>query len=237
MGVTIELGDSYTYRREVCTRLFESARKWLQTTLTRAPIEVSGILQDYLTEFNRYENDTVHMGRALALEMGKTTSKNDLVVPSVASIFPDESSNFLDSFRSRQFYSGEISGIEFLMSLRAQEGNGLQDQVPFVIDALTTLTDDIKDHKTISTERLHRVMHRSAGYAIALPTVNADIIRYLVHIPVLMFTPESLDIGTTVWNWMLVERPEVENKLMSDMMTMWSWAQNHRKGLYSPLLK
>jgi phosphatidylinositol 4-kinase len=52
-----------------------------------------------------------------------------------------------------------------------------------------------------------------------------------------MFTPESLDIGTAVWNWMLVERPEVENKLMSDMMMMWTWAQNHRKGLYSPLLK
>lgn len=229
--------------------MFESARKWLQTALTRAPIEVSGILQDYLAEFDRYSEDniseSVHMGRALALEMGKTTSKNDIAidfVPKVASILPDESSNFISSFRSRQFYSGEISGIEFLMNLRAQvandeHGEGLQSQVPFVIDTLKALTDDIKNHKTIPTARLHRVMHRSAGYAIALPTVNADIIRHLVHIPVLMFTPESLDIGTAVWNWLLVERPEVENKLMSDMMTMWSWALSHRKGLYSPLLK
>lgn len=80
-------------------------------------------------------------------------------------------------------------------------------------------------------------MHRSAGYAIALPKINADIIRHLVRIPVLMFTPESLDIGITVWNWMLVERPEVENKLMIEMMSMWGWAQRHRKGLFSPLLK
>lgn len=157
-------------------------------------------------------------------------------------MFPDESSNFIGSFRSRQFYSGEISGIEYLIGLRARlansdSGNELSDQIPFVTEALTSLSQDIRDRKTVSVERLYRVMHRSAGYAIALPKINADIIRHLVHIPVLMFTPESLDIGTTVWNWMLVERPEVENKLMIEMMSMWSWAQRHRKGLFSPLLK
>lgn len=184
------------------------------------------------------------MGRSLALEMGKTTSKNELsidFVPKVPSIFPDESSNFIGNFRSRQFYSGEISGIEYLIGLRAKlaestTGNELSDQIPFVVEALQTLSDDITNNKNVPVERLYRVMHRSAGYAIALPKVNADIIRHLVHIPVLIFTPESLDIGTTVWNWMLVERPEVENKLMIEMMSMWSWAQRHRKGLFSPLL-
>ncbi|CAO0794100.1 unnamed protein product [Mucor circinelloides] len=248
VGVTIELGDSYAYRREVCTHIYDNARKWLQVALVRAPIEVSGLLQDYLAEFSRFTNDglsdVVHMGRSLALEMGKTTSKNELsidFVPKVPSLFPDESSNFIGSFRSRQFYSGEISGIEYLIGLRAraadsESGNELSDQIPFVIEALTSLTQDITDRKSVPVERLYRVMHRSAGYAIALPKVNADIIRHLVHIPVLMFTPESLDIGTTVWNWMLVERPEVENKLMIEMMSMWGWAQRHRKGLFSPLL-
>jgi phosphatidylinositol 4-kinase len=39
-------------------------------------------LQDYLAEFNRFSNEglsnVTHMGRSLALEMGKTTSKNEL---------------------------------------------------------------------------------------------------------------------------------------------------------------
>lgn len=84
MGVTIELGDSYSYRREVCTNIYESARKWLQVALVRAPIEVSGLLQEYLVEFSRFTSDgltdVVHMGRSLALEMGKTTSKNELSI-------------------------------------------------------------------------------------------------------------------------------------------------------------
>lgn len=82
--VTIELGDSYTYRKEVCTRLYQSARKWLQLALARAPNEVSAHLQDYLSEFNKYTTgtygDVVHMGRSLALEMGKTSCKNELAV-------------------------------------------------------------------------------------------------------------------------------------------------------------
>ncbi|CEP08014.1 hypothetical protein [Parasitella parasitica] len=248
VGVTIELGDSYAYRRQVCTHIYESARKWIQVALARAPIEVSGLLQDYLADFFRFSNDgstdNVHMGRSLALEMGKSTSKNELsidFVPKVPSLFPDESSNFMGSFRSRQFYSGEISGMEFLIGLRAQAAdspsdNELSDQIPFVMEMLTSLSQDITDRKTVPVERLYRVMHRSAGYVIALPKIHADIIRHLVHIPVLMFTPESLEIGTTVWNWMLVERPKIENKLMVEMMGMWGWAQRHRKGLFSPLL-
>lgn len=52
-----------------------------------------------------------------------------------------------------------------------------------------------------------------------------------------MFTPESLEIGTAVWNWMLVERTDVEKRLMVEMLSMWHWAQKHRKGLFSPVLK
>jgi phosphatidylinositol 4-kinase len=78
------LGDSYAYRKELCTKVFESARKWLHIALTRAPLEVPGLLQEYLAEFNRYPaggmSDVAHMGRALALEIGKATSKNELSI-------------------------------------------------------------------------------------------------------------------------------------------------------------
>ncbi|KAI8996972.1 hypothetical protein BDB01DRAFT_769342 [Pilobolus umbonatus] len=244
LNVTIELGDSYTYRKELCTRLYENAKKWLGISIARAPTEVSGYLHEYLSEFNRYSigefSNNMHLGRSLALELGKTPSKNDLspdVIPKIPNVLPDDSSNFMNNFKSRQFYSGEISGIEFLISLREQLAeNGLADQVPYILESLKGLSEDITNKHEVSTRLLHKLLHRAAGYAIALPTVNADLIRYLVHIPIKMFTPESIDIGTTIWNWMLVERPEIENKLMIEMMSMWSWAQRHRKGLFSPVL-
>lgn len=46
--------------------------------------EVTGLLQDYLAEYKRFDPhmpiDTVHLGRSLALEIGKTAAKNQLYV-------------------------------------------------------------------------------------------------------------------------------------------------------------
>ncbi|KAI8148722.1 hypothetical protein BJV82DRAFT_642239 [Fennellomyces sp. T-0311] len=251
VNVTLELGDSYAYRHEICTRLYESAKKWLHISMDRAPLEINGLLQDYLSEFDRFSSgqpiDAAHMGRSLALEIGKSASKNQLsveFVPRVPRILPDESSDFVSGFTSRRFYIGEISGIEYLSGIReqteklpdAKTGSGLSEQVAFVLENLEALLVDIKQKHHVSVERVHRTLHRAAAYAIALPKIHPDLIRYLVRIPVHMFTPESLDIGTTVWNWMLVERADVEKRLMVEMLSMWHWAQKHRKGLFSPVL-
>lgn len=84
VNVTLELGDSYAYRREICTRLYESAKKWLRISMDRAPLEINGLLQDYLSEFDRFVPgqpiDAVHVGRSLALEIGKAASRNQLSV-------------------------------------------------------------------------------------------------------------------------------------------------------------
>jgi phosphatidylinositol 4-kinase len=113
----------------------------------------------------------------------------------------------------------------------------MQKQLDFVLKALETLTDDIKQGRDVPVDRLNSTLHRAAGFTLALPEVHPDLIRYLVRIPVLLFTPESLELGTSVWNWILVEHPELENRLMVEMLGMWSWAQRHRKGLFSPVLK
>ena len=104
------------------------------------------------------------------------------------------------------------------------------------MENLEALFNDIKQKHHVPVERVHRTLHRAAAYAIALPKVHPDLIRYLVRIPVHMFTPESMDVGTAVWNWMLVERADVEKRLMVEMLSMWHWAQKHRKGLFSPVL-
>ncbi|KAG0179232.1 phosphatidylinositol-4- kinase [Apophysomyces sp. BC1034] len=251
VGVTLELGDSFVYRKEICTRFYESTKKWLQISMDRAPLEVGGLLQDYLTEFDRFSSgmpmDTPHLGRSLALEVGKSYSKDQYshdVVPRVPSLSLDDASSFVNGFTSRRFYTGEIRGIEYIDSLHRHAdkisdintGCDLDVQVPLILEIMTTLFEDVRQKRKVSVERLHRTLHRAAGFIIALPKVNPDLVHYLVRIPVYLFTPESLDIGTSVWNWVLVERPETEKRLMVEMLGMWNWAQKHRKGLFSPIL-
>lgn len=52
--------------------------------MDRAPLEVNGQLQDYLSEFDRFASgqplDVAHLGRSLAYEAGKLPSKNDIAI-------------------------------------------------------------------------------------------------------------------------------------------------------------
>lgn len=125
--VVIEMGDSFVYRKEVCTRFYESARKWLYLALDRAPLEITGLLQNYLAGFDRFGSysplDVGHMGRSLALDIGKATTKHHHsteFIPKVPSIHPDMASTFIDGFTSRRFYAGEMGGVEYLDNLQDQ---------------------------------------------------------------------------------------------------------------------
>ncbi|KAI8369570.1 uncharacterized protein BYT42DRAFT_503440 [Radiomyces spectabilis] len=238
---TLEIGDTFSYRKELCTKFYQSAKKWLGLAMDRAPMEVNGLLQDYMADFDRFAPgqtlDSAHLGRSLALDIGRTASRNQLgvdFVPKVPSVQPDESSDFVNGFTTRRYHVGEISGIEYIPDNRT--GSGLSEQAPFVLGMLESLFDDVKRKHHVSTERLRQAMLRTAAFIVSLKKVHPDLVSYLVKIPVYIFSPESLIIGTDVWNWVIVERPDIEKRLMVEMLSMWSWAQRHRKGLYSPML-
>ncbi|KAI7904652.1 uncharacterized protein BX663DRAFT_431102 [Cokeromyces recurvatus] len=251
VGVTIELGDSYSYRKDICAHMYENGKKWLQVSMDRAPMEINGLLQDYLAEYVRFEPgaliDTAHMGRTLALEVGKTAARNDMTVefvPQIRGVQLDDSSDFVDGFTSRRYYIGEVSGIEYMAGMRpgidrlpnSHKEVGLKDQIPIVVKTLQAVLDDIKQHQNIPVERLRRTLLQAASFIVSLSTIHPDLVSYIVRIPVYIFTPESLEIGTDVWNWVLVERPDIEKRLMVEILNMWGWAQRYRKGLFSPKL-
>jgi phosphatidylinositol 4-kinase len=248
VGVTIELGDSFTYRKDICAHMYDNGKKWLQISMDRAPMEINGLLQDYLAEYKRYELgvpiDVAHLGRTLALDVGKAAAKNEMTVdfvPKISGIRLDASSDFVDGFTSRRYYIGEVSGIEFSAGMRlgldklpdSTSGAGLSNQVPYVIKTLQGLLEDIKQKRHIDVDRVRRTLLQTASFIVSLPEVHPDLLSYLVRIPVHIFTPESLEIGTDVWNWILVERPDIEKRLMVEVLNMWSWAQRYRKGLFS----
>lgn len=251
IDVTIELGDSFTYRKDICAHMYENGKKWLQISMDRAPMEINGLLQDYLAEYRRFEPgvpiDVAHLGRTLALEVGKAAAKNEMTVdfvPRIRGIQLDDSSDFVDGFTSRRYYIGEVSGIEYLAGMRhgadklpdSHTGAGLSEQVPIVVETLHTLLDDVKQKRIIPVDRLRRTMLQAASFIVSLPTIHPDLVTLIVRIPVHIFTPESLEIGTDVWNWVLVERPDIEKRLMVEILNMWIWAQRYRKGLFSPKL-
>ncbi|KAI8974048.1 hypothetical protein BDB01DRAFT_807332 [Pilobolus umbonatus] len=233
VNVTIEVGDSFVYRQKVCTSMYQYGRKWLQKAMDRSPLEINGLLQDYLSEYNRFQSntpiDTAHLGRSLALDIGKAAVKSEMTVefvPSIASVHLDDSSDFVNGFTSRRYYMGEVKGLE-------QMGMTITDQIPVILKILEELTNDQKQKKLIPVDVLSRTMYRAASYIISLKHVHPDLIHHVVRLPVQIFSPESLEIAIDVWNWIIIECPRLEKRIMVEILNAWGWAQRYRKGLFS----
>ncbi|KAI9022175.1 hypothetical protein CLU79DRAFT_815895 [Phycomyces nitens] len=253
VNVTIELGDSYTYRHSISTHLYVSAKAWIESAIEWAPFETNGSLQCYLAEFDKSDlyslYEEAHVGRSLAVELAKSAieSQNGTVfafMPHIPSMSLDNTSDFIYRLTARMYFIGEISGIKYISSFNEVKDKPLhkirdtpiEDLVSFVLETLDDLTKSVKEKKPVSPENLRTLLFQAGGFVISMDTVHPLLVSHLVRIPIYMFTPESLVIGTDVWNWVLTERPEVEHRLMMNIKSMWTWAMQFRKGMFSPVL-
>ncbi|KAL0083114.1 hypothetical protein F4703DRAFT_1860187 [Phycomyces blakesleeanus] len=253
VNVTIELGDSYSYRHSVSTHLYVTAKTWIEAAIECAPFETNGSLQCYLANFDKSDlyslYEEAHVGRSLALELAKSAveSQNGTVfafMPHIPSMSLDNTSNFLYRLTARMYFIGEISGIKYISSFNEVKDKPLhkirdmplEDLVNFVIETLDDLSNSVKENKPVSAENLRTLLFQAGGFIISMKTIHPLLVNHIVRIPIYMFTPQSLVIGTDVWNWILTERPEVEHRLMINIKKMWDWAMQYRKGMFSPML-
>ena len=66
---------------------------------------------------------------------------------------------------------------------------------------------------------------------------DARILRYVVLLPVRIYTEAALDIGQEVWTWIADARPDLEPRVVSLVLEAWSEALNRRHGLSNQTLR
>ncbi|KAI1320618.1 phosphatidylinositol-4- kinase [Mortierella claussenii] len=242
VGVTIDLPDSYPYRRELLTKFVDLTRKWIGAAMANSPQEVDALLQDYLAESEKIHTgiSRVHMGRTLAARAGKDLVKNHNSFDTLANIpgaIIDNSSVFFQEFSARRRYQGEIGGMEtFSTVLTPENGSALKSQLPALRENLQKMAQQVKNDQFISNKDLANALHRAVSALVTLDKIEEDLVKMIAWIPIYLFTPDSMKIGTSVWNWLITEKPAVERRLMSEVASGWAWATRHQKGLFSPLL-
>ncbi|KAG0310681.1 phosphatidylinositol-4- kinase [Dissophora globulifera] len=242
VGVTIDLPDSYPYRRELLTKFVDLTRKWIGAAMANSPQEVDALLQDYLAESEKIHTgiSRVHMGRTLAARAGKDLVKNHNSFDTLANIpgaIIDNSSVFFQEFSDRRRYQGEIGGMETFSSVFTnQSGSVLKSQLPALRENLQKMVQQVKNDQFISNKDLANALHRAVSALVILDKVEEDLVKMIAWIPIYLFTPDSMKIGTSVWNWLITEKPAVEKRLMSEVASGWAWSSRNQKGLFSPLL-
>ncbi|CAG8615185.1 6660_t:CDS:10, partial [Paraglomus brasilianum] len=253
-GITIEFTDSYAYRREVLSRLCENGRKWLKAANACNSSDLKGILEGYLSESD-FEG-TVHMGRSIALEIGKSFSNTDYktgVFPQVPEAVLDVASEFITDYSMRRRYRGQVAEAYHWFNviddgdLQSEKMinkmiNGISDQVidrqlNKARETLGKLEANARKHARISLKELSSKLHFAAEILIASSQVDENIISHLVWIPVCIFCPGSLKIGISIWNWVINEKPEIEKRIMLEIVIAWVWSVRQHKGLFSSALE
>ncbi|CAO3624867.1 unnamed protein product [Cunninghamella blakesleeana] len=234
INASIEMVDCFDYRKKVFNKIQEYAKKWLKLSMNCCPMETTGSLQDYISE-SEFDvvTDSTHIGRIIAIEVGKISSSEQSLGYhcDISGVHFDNSSSFTKGFTSRRYYMGEINGVNFITN-----SQNPRDETNFsLVKALTDhLLVNVKKNKSIEAIKVHQSLYRTAAYIISQKKVDSDLINNIVRLPVYIFTEESLCDGTDVWNWIIIERPDLEKKIMVEILNMWFWAQSHRKGLFSP---
>lgn len=70
--VTLVLLDNYDQRNEILTTFHQHTRAWLSAALAASPLEVAGLLQDYLDDNTTFEmSESSGMGKSVALDIAK----------------------------------------------------------------------------------------------------------------------------------------------------------------------
>lgn len=250
--VSIHLPDSYAYRRQLLNKLCESAKKWILISYSAAPLEVAGLLQGYLAELDHLtrERTQIHMGRSVAIEIGRKFYRpedNYEDVPQAAASVLDNSSEFLLNFALQSHYHGETAGIqrvvtskssEDLRVLLAQHDTSDDGDTPlkYLRQRLSLLKRQAIDKKHIPMNRLVSALQAAAAMIIALPGPDAELVNYVCWIPFHVFTAPAMRFATSLWTWIIVERPGLETRVMCNLAAGWEWTIREKKGLFSHAL-
>ncbi|PWN49925.1 hypothetical protein IE53DRAFT_331217 [Violaceomyces palustris] len=246
-NISFDLSDSYAQRNEILASFLQRSKSYLNLVLARAPVELQGILQRYLSSFDdSLFVDHSELGKSIALDYARAmppTNRQGSSLPPLGGSRSDNTSSFISQLSAKSTYLGEMTGIHLaldqgLAELSRDPTINLSDSS--VSECRTQLAqmsrDILQKKKPLPFSELRRLLYRSAALIVALPKPDYELLHFVVSIPLLVFTPASVSTACSVWTWIIGERPEVETKIMVEISIGWGLTAKLRRGVFSPSL-
>ncbi|KIX00291.1 uncharacterized protein Z518_10430 [Rhinocladiella mackenziei CBS 650.93] len=245
--ITIELSDDYAFRKRTLNNLYIDAKKWVTTVMGVAPLDVKGLLQTYLSEFD----DTgayghVSLGRSFALEMGSMIPPMDHRLNALdrkgESLNVNMASDFMAQYTTRQEY--RFTGIpdhhrgylyiDNATGRRSSVGRPSVDTTPILQDALQDLHNRTTQPTPIQVSEVKDVLRRAAALLCQSKKSQTAIVRHLVHIPLAIFTKDSIKLGISLWLGVIHENSRMEPRILTEVAQAWEKTIDREEGIFGP---
>jgi phosphatidylinositol 4-kinase len=247
--VFIELSDDYAARKRTLHTMHTQARKWVGGVLGIAPLDVKGLLQTYLSEYD----DTgayghVSLGRSFAMEMGSMIPPFDQRLGAIdrkgeASTI-NVASDFIAQYTTRQEYryagmpEHDREWAEF-MQLNEKPSAGStrkaikQDVAKEAQTMLEELGARVNQDRFVSTSELKDVLRRAAALLCRSKKSQTALVHYLVNIPFEVFTKESIKLGISLWLGVIHENPRMESRILTEVAQAWEKSIDRNQGIFN----
>lgn len=245
--VTIELSDDYAFRKRTLNTLYNDARKWVTMVMGVAPLDVKGLLQTYLSEFD----DTgayghVSLGRSFALEVGSMIPPMDQRLNALDrkgdSININMASDFMAQYTTRQEYrfagipDYQIGNLQVDNSTgrRSSIGRASVESTPVLHETLLNLHKRVEQKQHIQASEVKDVLRRAAALLCQSKKSQTAIVHHLINIPFGIFTKESIKLGISLWLGVIHENPRMEPRILTEAAHAWERTIDRKTGIFSP---
>lgn len=248
-NISVELSDDYGFRRTTLNSFHKRAKGWVLQVLDMAPLDIKGLLQTYLSEYDdEGAYGHVSLGRSFALEMGSVIPSTDQRLGAIElqkDLNVNTASDFIAQYTTRQEYRF-IDGLNDQDEEWLRFGNSadpLQRRASVIhrsIEDATNLLTDLEsrtlNHKQVSIAELRDILRRAAALLCRVKRDQSAIVRHLVGIPFAVFTKQSIKLGISLWMSVIKENPRMESRILISIAENWELTVRKKRGLFSDLL-
>lgn len=245
--VTIQLSDNFAHRKKTLNTLYKKAKVWVLEVINIAPLDVKGLLQTYLSE---YDDDGayghVSLGRSFATEMGgmiPTTDQRLGAIDRQGEVVLNAASDFIAQYTTRQEYryaealpDHEAEWLNFMHldhHHRGSEYSKSGNDGEYAVTVLAHLEKRTLQHKFVPIGELRDIMRRAAALLCRSKTDECAIVHHLVGIPFAIFTKQAIKLGISVWLGVINENPRMEARILMEIAQYWETTIYKKMGIFN----
>ena len=243
--VSIQLSDDFDFRRGTLNAFYKRARTWVMKVINIAPLDVKGLLQTYLSE---YDDDGAYghvvLGRSFALEIGSTIPTADQRLGAIdrhGECNINTGSDFIAQYTTRQEYKYADALPEYdqewvkLLQLNGQRKSSTHNPDHDIDDAtaiLAVFERRVSERKYTSLTEMRDILRRAAALLCRSKQDQCAIVHHLVHIPFVLFTKQSIKLGISLWLGVINENPRMEPRILSEIAGHWEYTVEQKMGVF-----
>ncbi|CAI5755866.1 unnamed protein product [Candida verbasci] len=234
-GIKISLSDDYHWRTTTFNRFHEKSKYWMRIVLYKCNIDVKSLIQSYITANEEMQFDTpIQFGLSFALEMAGGIG-SDRELSSITYSNPSNYLNTLPTIVSQlSWRSNFVSELMLKLPLRTNEESDLafkaiREKVYHIKSRLRF--DKFNDYPT--NDEIMNLLTEIAGLTLLSDVNNAELVRYVVEIPFIMFDPSTMINASGVWFAIMKDKPQLSILLLSEIAKKWEESIELGKGLFS----